>query len=116
MLTRRMFAFAGLFLALTGAASLPAQGTPAPATKSVTAAPAANAQVFDLNTATPQQLKTLPGIGDAFAKKIIDGRPYTMKNQLAQRGILPQATYDKIKDNVVAKRPATATSASPAKK
>ncbi len=80
----------------------------APSTKSVTAASAATGQPIDLNTATPDQLKALPGIGDAFAKRIIDGRPYTMKNQLTQRGILPQATYDKIKDSVVARRQATA--------
>jgi competence protein ComEA len=89
-----------------------AQAKPAtPATKSVTAAPAAKGEPLDLNTATPDQLKTLPGIGDAYAKRIVDGRPYTMKNQLTQRGILPQATYDKIKDSIVAKRPAAAKSA-----
>ena len=76
-----------------------------PAAKSVTA-PAPKGEPIDLNTATPEQLKALPGIGDAYAKRIVDGRPYTMKNQLTQRGILPQATYDKIKDNIVAKRPA----------
>jgi competence protein ComEA len=90
-----------------------AQAKPAatPATKSVTAAPASKGEPLDLNTATPDQLKTLPGIGDAYAKRIVDGRPYTMKNQLTQRGILPQATYDKIKDSIVAKRPAAAKSA-----
>ncbi|MBE7180966.1 MAG: helix-hairpin-helix domain-containing protein [Terriglobus roseus] len=82
-----------------------------PATKSVTAAPAVKGEPIDLNTATPDQLKALPGIGDAYAKRIIDGRPYTMKNQLTQRGILPQATYDKIKDSVIARRPTAATSA-----
>lgn len=99
-----------------------AQATPqtkpavAPATRSVTAAPAAKGEPLDLNTATPDQLKTLPGIGDAYAKRIVDGRPYTMKNQLTQRGILPQAVYDKIKDNIVAKRPAAAKSAAAAVK
>ncbi len=113
MFVRRLFAVAGLFVTLTGAAALPAQaGThAAPTTKSVTAAPAAKVQPLDLNTATPDQLKALPGIGDAYTKRIIDGRPYTMKNQLTQRGILPQATYDKIKDSVVARRPAAATTA-----
>lgn len=57
---------------------------------------------LDLNTATADQLKALPGIGDAYAKRIIDSRPYAMKNQLTQRGILPQATYDGIKDKIVA--------------
>lgn len=73
-------------------------------TRQVTAAKSATAEPLDLNTATPEQLKALPGIGDAFAKRIVDGRPYTMKNQIVQRGIVPQATYDKIKDNIVAHR------------
>ncbi|MBS1814325.1 MAG: helix-hairpin-helix domain-containing protein [Acidobacteria bacterium] len=60
---------------------------------------------LDLNTATADQLKALPGIGDVYAKRIIDGRPYTMKNQIVQRGIVPQATYDKVKDMIVAHRP-----------
>ena len=111
MFVRRFLAAAGLFVTLIGAATLPAQAKPATATKAVTAAPAPTAQPLDLNTATPDQLKALPGIGDAYSKRIIDGRPYTMKNQLTQRGILPQATYDKIKDSVVAKRPAAATTA-----
>ena len=62
------------------------------------------AQPLDLNTATADQLKTLPGIGDAYAKRIIENRPYVAKNQLATRGIIPQSTYDKIKDSVVAHR------------
>jgi DNA uptake protein ComE-like DNA-binding protein len=66
---------------------------------------AADATKLDLNTATPQQLKALPGIGDAYAKRIIDGRPYTAKNQLVTRGILPQAVYEQIKDQIVAHRP-----------
>lgn len=68
-------------------------------------AAAAKAAPLDLNTATPAELKMLPGIGDAFAKRIIDGRPYSAKNQLTTRGILPQATYDKVKDQIVARRP-----------
>jgi DNA uptake protein ComE-like DNA-binding protein len=63
------------------------------------------ADKLDINTATPDQLKAFPGIGDAYSKRIIDGRPYTAKNQLITRGIIPQATYNKIKDQIIASKP-----------
>ena len=79
-------------------ASTGAQKPSAATPKASTGAP------LDINTATADQLKALPGIGDAYAKRIIDGRPYTAKNQLTQKGILPQATYDKVKDQIIAHR------------
>ncbi len=60
---------------------------------------------LDLNTASATDLKTLPGMGDAYVRRVIEGRPYTAKNQLVTRGVLPKEAYERIRDRVVAHRP-----------
>ena len=65
---------------------------------------AEQSDLLDSNTATADQLKTLPGIGDAYAEKIIRSRPYARRDELAKKQILPRAAYKQIKNKTVAKQ------------
>ncbi len=75
------------------------EGPPKPQPK----APAAKKERLDINSASADDLKALKGIGEADAKKIVENRPYRTKDELVEKKLVPKATYDKIKDQIVAK-------------
>ena len=102
-----VFAFAALLISAT-AFGQATKSTPAAPAAPAKAAATAAAEKLDINTATKEQLMKLPGIGEALSQKIIDGRPYKAKNELTQKKIIPEATYSKITDLIIAKAPAAA--------
>ena len=100
--------FAAVSLVVSPALAQPKTDAPAkkePA-KTETKATDAKKKPLDINSASEDELKALPGIGEALAKKIVEGRPYARKDELPKKGIIPQGTYDKIKDQIIAKQDA----------
>ena len=97
---RRLLTVAALAAATTFSLALPVAKPAAPQGGTMSAMK----PLVDINSATPAQLKALPGIGDAYTDRIIKGRPYANKTQLTSRGIIPAATYAKIKDSIIAKQ------------
>jgi competence protein ComEA len=84
-------------LALVAAPYQTSKASKAPSTSTAS-------KLIDINSASPDDLKALPGIGDAYSAAIIKNRPYVNKTQLVSRKVIPQATYDKISSRIIAKQ------------
>ena len=105
--TSTLVALAAL-LFLANVPAMRGQSNPAPPTqtnRSTPSASSATGKLIDINSASASQLKSLPGIGDAYAQKIIGGRPYANKSQLKSSNIIPANVYNQISGLIIARQP-----------
>jgi len=107
MRSKAKFFFVICLALLTCAMASPAAGEAAKAKGGLTKGPATaapKAGLMDINTASREELSSLPGIDAAYAQRIIDHRPYKKKDQLRTKRILPDNVYEKVKDRIIAKQ------------
>ena len=81
-----------------------------PANNSKSTNSASNGEKLDINSSSKDELRSIPEIGEKYAQKIIDGRPYRTKRDLLTRKIIPRSTYEKVKDQIIAHRSTAKTS------
>lgn len=101
-IVRLLFLGAVLGAVTVGLSAAPQAGAAKQAESKAAATKASD--LVDINSASPDELAALPGIGKTYSAKIVAGRPYKGKNELLDKKVLPAATYAKIKDLVIAKQ------------
>ena len=89
----------------TASGTSTSQAGTAKATPKASGTPAAPVKKVDLNNASLEELKTLPTVGDAEAKKIIAHRPYKSKGELVTKAGLPEGVYHAVKRKVELQTP-----------